>query len=412
MRQNALSLLFLLTLFCAADPLAAQTGSAVAIGRLLDLVTNEPIVDASVELVGEDIGAITTDQGIFRFEGLVGGEYTLRIRHLAYGVKEEQFTVEPAQTVALRIQLSVEAISLRPLVVTGRTEEEQRQRTRGTQANVVDRAEIEASIPSANHVGDVLTMHIPGLRVIEDPAQVGTPYCMEFRGKRSVIGVTGCRPPKVFIDGTQLLDLQQLWQYTHLDDIHRMELVPPAEAGLLYGTDSSDGVLLIETRLYAEMQQDRLPDELTRPATYDWSLELEGHSTWKVFGAAFVGNAAGLAVGLSVANRCIDFENLDRNAFNSDCGGWAAAGARLAAFAGPMLGSSLAARWAGTTDLSRGKFLYQLAASAIAIMPGYALAATSGDGGELNAASYALLGIGVPLAVTFSDKLFRKIIPR
>ena len=86
-------------------------------------------------------------------------------------------------------------------------------------------------------------------------------------------------------------------------------------------------------------------------------------------------------------------------------------GSAIAGVAFPAIGSTLGAQWGGQTSLSRGKFMPLAISAVMALIPGYALEVSSRRSDWKNTALVAklVLGFGVPAAVTFSDRLFRKL---
>lgn len=79
----------------------------------------------------------------------------------------------------------------------------------------------------------------------------------------------------------------------------------------------------------------------------------------------------------------------------------------------PAIGSALGARYGGQTSLSRGDFMPTAIAAVMALVPGYALEVSSRRSGweKTSTVAKVVLTIGVPAAVTFADRLFRKLRP-
>jgi len=379
----------------------------------MDRETGEAVQDATVALEGQDTTflAVTDGRGLFAFPDVNGGEYQVTVRHLAYGEHVEGVSVEPDVVVALRILISQQAIELDPLVVEVMSERELRARSRGTMIQEVTRSEIERAARTSLHLGDVLRQTVPGLRVYDTPFMPGARVCIEFRGRRSIRFGNACQSVVLMLDGVRMYDPSALYSTIGLNSIQRIEVVPPVEAGLLYGSDSAFGVLLIETRLWLEEEErESIPAHL-RGGVYNWSLEVERHSWKKVLIASFIGNALGVAAGLNIADRCVRFEELDTDLFASDCDQLATAGAWAAALTLPLAGAALGSRYAGATPISRGKFLSAMVSGAIALVPGYALASASHQDTSSSStfkAGQVMVFVGIPLAVTVADHIFRK----
>lgn len=400
----------LLVLFILAPGGAGAQLSTIR-GRVLDRETGEVVREATVTLEEMNRVAVTDERGLFTFTDVEAGVLRVRVAHLAYGEHAETVDVEPDAVVALRILISQEAIELDPIVVEAMTRRELQARSRGTMIQEVTRAEIERAARTSLHLGDILRQTVPGLRVYDSPSIPGARVCIEFRGRRSVRFAGRCQTPMVLLDGVRMYDPPSLYGTINPSSIQRIEVVPPAEAGVLYGSESAFGVIVIETRLWADEEgRESIPPRL-RGGVYDWSLEVERHSWKKVFLWSLVGNAVGLATGLALADNCVEFRELDTDLFTSTCSRWPTVGSYAAALSLPLTGAALGARLSGGTPISRGSFLPAVAAGAMAILPGYALtSAAQGDPSSPSMrAGQIMLVVGVPLAVTVADHLFRKL---
>jgi len=378
----------------------------------MDRESGGAVEDAAVMLEGSDTTArvvITDRRGLFTFQEVPGGEYRVTVRHLAYGQHSESVMVEPGAVVALRVLITQQAIELDPLVVEAMTERELAARSRGTMIQEVTRQEIEDAARTSNHLGDVLRQTVPGLRVYDNATLPGSRVCIEFRGRRSVRFGSTCQSPMVILDGVRMFDPPSLYNTIDLGSIERIEVVPPTEAGLLYGSESAFGVITIETKVWlTKEERETIPPHL-RGGVYDWSLEVESHSWKRAFVSSFLGNAAGLAAGIAIARQCVEFDELATDVFASQCDNLATAGAWAAAITLPLTGAALGARLGGSTAISRGRLLPAMVSGVIALLPGYALVSASQQ--TPNSPSFRLgqvfVLVGIPVAVTLSDRLFR-----
>jgi len=379
-------------------------------GRVIDRQSGQGVRDATVVLEGRDTTSIrvTDERGLFRFPAVNGGEYRVTVTHIAYGRHTESVVVEPDVVVALRVVVDAQAIELDPLVVETLSSEQLAQRSRGTTRQVVTREEIEDAMRTSGHLGDVLRQTVPGLRVF-DTRLPGARTCVEFRGRRSVRFARECQSPMLLLDGVRMFDPPGLYGTIDPSSIERIEVIPPAEAGMLYGSESAFGVITIETRLWLSRQdREAIPSHL-RGGVHDWSLEVQPHPTRRAFLATVAANTLGLAVGLALANRCVEFDELDRNVFASRCGRWETAGSWSAAILLPLVGSALGARLGGGTAASQGRLLPAVAAGSVVLLPGYAMmsSATERRSSATFRAGEVLVLVGIPAAVTIADRLFR-----
>jgi len=412
MLRNPLSRALSPILFILLLPLGAKAQLSDIRGRVLDQETGKAVGDATVVLEGADTAflVVTDGRGLFAFNQVGGGDYQVRVSHLAYGEHVEEVLVEPDAVLALRIVISQQAITLDPLVVEAMSERELGIRSRGTMIQEVTREEIERAARTSNHLGDVLRQTVPGLRVYDTPSMPGARVCIEFRGRRSVRFARACQSPMFILDGVRMFDPPSLYNTIQVGSIERIEVVPPAEAGLLYGSESAFGVITIETKVWlTKEEKEAIPPHL-RGGVYDWTLELEDHSWKKAFLTSFLGNVLGVAAGIAVAQQCVEFDQLSTDVFASTCGGLATAGSWAAAIGFPLAGASMGARFGGATPLSRGRFLPAVASGAIALLPGYALVAASQKNTTSPSfrAGQIFVLLGIPAAVTVADRLFRK----
>ncbi len=392
-------------LLSTASTASAQTELRSVSGTVIDQASGQPIADATVILDGRTLG--TDARGFFAFDDVAPGLYELSVQHLAYGVFTDEVRVGEL-SVRLDVFVSPTAITLDPIEVVVESRDRRQARVAGTRNNVVTRDEIEASLGTADNVGSVLAQHVPGVR-IRNQRRSGTPTCVEFRAGRSLLDPLACHPPVVVLDGVRISDPSLIFLNLPLESIQRMQVIPPGEAGVLYGTDSQYGVLLIETRTGGDTRDE--PRALERRGSYDWSAESEPYPWAKVYGAAFLANAAGLALGVALARDCLTFEGLGNHFLESDCGTLGTAGARIALVTLPVAAVTFGANRVGGTELSRGRLLETAVGALLIGVPGYVIA-TAGEADAFAGADWfggALLLLGVPAATTLADRLFRSL---
>lgn len=398
-------------LVAAAVPADGQFPGSV-LGRIFDADTGGGLADVAIVLEGTGFGTITNEVGLFALERVPPGSHLLRIQHIAYGEVRDTIRLSPGEDLTLRINLSARAIGVEGLIVESASTRQRAERARGTSSNVVTRDQIEPMIGTGQSLDQVLSRNVSGINVRTPQTRAGTAVCVEFRAPRSLQSTEGCRAPAVFIDGVKISDPTPLWSTFPIEQIERLEVVSSAEAGARYGTDSSYGVLLIETRTgQSTMGVDDVSARGRR--TYDWALENEPYPWAKVFASSFVGNAVGLGAGALIGQSCIRFEEGLANShffLETSCDQLATAAVATAMFGLPITGATFAANRAGRTSLSRGKWLPTAVAAALALVPGYILVVAKDDesftGGRF--IGWGALTIGVPVFTTIADRLFRE----
>ena len=384
-------------------------------GLLVDRGTDAPVRDAFVALDSTNHAVYTDADGRFRFDEIVPGTYTVRIRHIAYGNQTQALVVEPGRDIAVRLAVSQTAIELEPLVLEVFSRDELYERAAGFTTGIVTRAELERLENSTLNLGEVLRLNAPGVRVRRFEGMPGHPICIEFRmGARMSPGE--CRSPAVYLDGVPVFAPETLYGNLPLGDLERVEIVPAAEAGARFGNGAQYGAILIETRRPGlDRDDDAVGGEGESLLTnFDWTQDPSGHSTTRVFGFALAGGALGLTAGVLVADECLGLRDPTFDSVVSDCGGFATMGAAAAAVALPALGAALAARWAGGTDVSRGKLVPATLGASMVLIPGYALVLSSrqteeGGVGAAELAGGAVLALGAPFVAALADKLYRSL---
>ncbi|MEZ4416320.1 MAG: TonB-dependent receptor plug domain-containing protein [Gemmatimonadota bacterium] len=411
------ALLFGLCLLLAAVPHVAAQATADLVGRVVDMESGAGIPDVVVRAGGLTREAVTDAAGLFRLEGIPTGERLLTFEHLAYGEHQQVVNVGD-EGLELEIRLSPTAIAIEELVVEGVRPEERAQRARGSSTHVVDAEMIQRALGTSRHLGDLLRQTVPGIRMRQRNDVSGADVCLEFRSAQSISMLNrGCQSPQVYLDGVPVSNPNFLYGMLSLHTIERLEVVPPGEAGARYGSGSLYGVILITTHTPGVQRGDGAEPVIggypvTSPSSrhFDWSQEPQGHHTGRAFLGAFVGNALGIAAGVSVAKTCIGIDAKDE--IVTECSAGKTGTVAVAALLIPTVTSALGARWSGATDTSVGRFAPAAFGAALGLLPGYAFALTTEGAAEAdiaNAVGYTFLFAAVPIIVTGADRLFRRL---
>lgn len=383
-------------------------------GVVIDVDGGAGIGDVIIRIEGTLVSAASDEDGRFVLRGIPAGTWTLQVEHVAYGVHEHLIAVEAGERSNVQIRLAQEAIELEPLIVEGETSLQRQRRTTGSSFWEVDRERIVRAIGTSRHMGDVLRQVVPGLSLRQANNLSQTDVCLEFRGAASIsiVNARACNHPMVLLDGVVVTNPQYLYGSVGMENLERIQVIPPGEAGARYGTGSLYGVILIETQRPGPIRtgpdaRDLVGDR--EALTFDWTSDPAGHDTDRAFLGALVGNAVGLTLGLLVSRQCIRVDADDEIA--TSCGATTNVLAGLSAFALPAAGSALGVRWAGGTELSVGRMVPAVLGAGMMLFPGYAfsMSTVGGDRPVVNSVGHTFLALGVPLAVTLADRLFRTL---
>jgi len=224
--------------------------------RVVEHGSGAPVDGASV-LLGTDRGPVLTGaDGRAVLAEVAPGIHALRVEALGYGTASDSILVRPAESVQVTVPVATEAIALPGIEVVV---EERASRgigmlgptgARGSRADVLTLPQIEEVLPRSFDTADLLrNVRAPGLRVGEKRTDSGErALCVELG--RSRTGLHGrCEMVSVYVDDVRLPEPEvNLLGALTPDQIQRIELLSPLEAGAIYGTGSRTGVLLIYTR--------------------------------------------------------------------------------------------------------------------------------------------------------------------
>ena len=335
---------------------AAQEEAATVSGRVVAATTGAAVEGAGIALARLRDGVVdslraetVTDRaGMFQFGGVGAGGYELTVDHIAYGTFRERVTLAPGDRIALRVTLSAAAIVLEPLEIEAMSDETRDARGLGWARRSLTSAELAPVERSGEHLANALARLMPGIRVRSGRSRPGQILCIEFRDPTTLIG-GGCRAPLVIVDNVRQADGLVTLNTLPIANIQSIEALSPGEAGVRYGADSGNGVILIET-VTAALGRPRAGPTATR--VYDWSLEPEPYPWARNLGTAVAANAVGLLAGYALSRPCLSYETLSLHVTAAQCGLAANTGSRLAIYAAPQIGVGYLTARVGATDLS------------------------------------------------------------
>ena len=390
-----MALVLVVALPIAASGQELPTGSVG--GKVIDDASGVPVAGVLVELAGMP-PALTDDDGIFVIREVPAGARTLTLDHLAYGTHTRTIAVPSGGELALELKMSTQAIELAPLVVETVTDLERRRTSTGHSMNEIMEAEIDEAAQAGMTLGQLIQQSMPGVAV--RPGRGGF-TCVTYRAVRTD-AARGCNGVAVILDGVPVSAPEYIFASLSLQDISRLEMMSPGQAGVTYGMRSGQGLLLIETK----RGEARARQDLSRLQTgFDWSAEPEPYRWQRVLGGAFVANAIGVGLGLAMADRCFSTPDTAAFALRTQCRGVATFGAGTISVALPAVAGGLTARWGGRTSRSQGRLVPSMVTASMVLTGGYLM--IIGGEGAVRGAGLAVLGVGVPLTMTFSDRIFR-----
>ena len=217
-------------LFLCVGLVLAQTKVT---GTVVTYEDNEPIIGASIQVVGDkSVGAITDYNGNFAID-VPAGRKTLRITYIGMEPLEVAVSSKP-----LRIQLRSDANNLDEVVVVAYGTQKKTSLTGSVQEVKSEAIEIRP----VSSVASALEGTVSGVQVNSTYGSPGSDPSIRIRGVGTVNGSTS---PLYVIDGVpyggNISDLNPA-------DIESMSVLKDAASAALYGNRASNGVILITTK--------------------------------------------------------------------------------------------------------------------------------------------------------------------
>jgi len=224
-------LLGILTLACLSEPLFSQANSLAISGTVTD-ETGVAIIGATVLVKGTNNGAITDKNGKFSLSNVRGNE-TILITCI--GMVSQEIKVD--KKTIYNVVLTEKAVLLNEVVAIGYGTQKKQAVT-----GAVATADLETyeKVPS-NNLMDRLKGTVAGLNIGEANKAGGVPG-YTIRGQNSI---AASNTPLIVLDGT-------IFRGTMADispsDIERVTVLKDASAAAVYGSRSSNGVIIIESK--------------------------------------------------------------------------------------------------------------------------------------------------------------------
>jgi TonB-linked SusC/RagA family outer membrane protein len=236
---------------------AAQQPTGTITGRVLDRGTQQPIVGATVRVVGTTRGAQTGDQGTYRITGVPIGAVNVQALRIGYASITRPLTITGSDPSTLDFSLEQAATQLDVVQVTATGQEQTRRESGVATANI----NVPAEVPQAavTNMATVLSSRAPGVVVQEAGGTTGSGARVRIRGANSV---SLSNDPLIIVDGIRVNNEQDTAANSigvggqvpsrlndiNQEDIENIEIIKGPAAAALYGTAAANGVIQITTK--------------------------------------------------------------------------------------------------------------------------------------------------------------------
>ena len=243
-------------LLAAPALLHAQAATGTIRGKVTETSTGRVLADAQISVVGTRVGALSQSGGEFSLSGVPIGARVVQFRRIGFQPISKTVQVLGGSTQTVDAALSVSAINLSEVVVTGTAAPTEKRRV-GTSIATVDSTVVSKA--QAVTVDQALQGKIAGAQITQNSGGPGGGgISVRLRGTNSFISGSD---PLYIIDGVivdngsaQLADLggrsnpQNRLADINPADIDRIEIIRGAAAAALYGSRANNGVVQIFTK--------------------------------------------------------------------------------------------------------------------------------------------------------------------
>jgi TonB-linked SusC/RagA family outer membrane protein len=236
---------------------AAQQPTGTITGRVLDRASQQPIVGATVRVVGTQRGAQTSDQGTYRITGVTAGAVNVQALRIGYASITRPLTVGNGETATLDFALEPAATTLDVVQVTATGQEQSRRESGVSTANI----NVATEVPQAavTNMANVLSSRAPGVVVQEAGGTTGSGARIRIRGSNSV---SLSNDPLIIVDGVRVNNQQDNAANSigvggqvpsrlndiNSEEVENIEIIKGPAAAALYGTAAANGVIQITTK--------------------------------------------------------------------------------------------------------------------------------------------------------------------
>ncbi|GGH45013.1 SusC/RagA family TonB-linked outer membrane protein [Dyadobacter endophyticus] len=214
------------------EPARAQNHEVV--GKVKSASDSSWLPGVTVRIAGSQSGTLTNENGEFKINARQG--QTLLFSFV--GFLNQSVKIPPAGT--LNISLELDELSLNEVVITAGGLTAQR-RELGSQATTLKSQDLTQGKPTS--VAASLAGKVPGLLVMGVSSGVNPAFRLVLRGNRSL---TGNNQALVIIDN--MISSNDILANMNPEDIDDIQVLNGAGAAALYGSDASNGALIVTTK--------------------------------------------------------------------------------------------------------------------------------------------------------------------
>lgn len=266
--------------------------------------TGEPLANASVVIVGTNIGTIADENGAFSLSGIKAGKYKLQVSAVGFASQVREITVTDNGVLDLNFELADDKNNLTEVTVTALGIKKEK-RSLGYAAQEVSGESLTAS--KQINVVNALQGQAAGLQINSGGGAPGQGAKIILRGINSLDAARDFQPLFVIDgvpidnttdveDGSSLNGMSNRAADINPDDIESINILKGGAATALYGLRASTGAIIITTKsgkagklragytsTYSIDEINKYPETQSK-FTQGWLGEYDPSSFWPVTG--------------------------------------------------------------------------------------------------------------------------------
>lgn len=233
----------------------ASAQNATISGTVIGADSSEPLIGAAVQIVGQARGAATDLDGVYSLN-VAPGSYRIQASYTGYEPQTVTVNVGAGQTIVQTFTLEPDLTGLDEVVITGALSSRSRA-TSEVAVSRIDAAALTEEVPY-NDFSQLISGKVSGVSVQPASGNVGGGIRFNVR---SGGGLNGDGQPLIYIDGVRISNAQftggvigtggqdvGALSDINPDDIESIDILKGPAAAALYGTNASNGVVLITTK--------------------------------------------------------------------------------------------------------------------------------------------------------------------
>ena len=239
-----------------AIPAMARAQGTVT-GQVTAAGTNEPLGDARVMVVNTSLIVPTGADGRYTLRNVPTGNVEVRVLRVGYQEQKKPIAVSAGATVTLNFVMTQAVVQLQEIVTTATGD--QRRVELGNAITTLGDVNAKVENGPITNVGDLLVAKAPGVVVLPG-AMTGSAPTIRIRGLNSLAtnGSGISNAPIYVVDGVLLASgaiglgtggtSGSFLNDLDPNEIEDIEIVKGPSAATLYGTNASNGVIVITTK--------------------------------------------------------------------------------------------------------------------------------------------------------------------